>query len=636
MRQWKLWMMAAILTCGFVTTSCDDALSVLDNPAQPETEVIPKHEIDNGEFQPSDINVALLGSLSSSADDQVVKYWFKNVLSSVTEKTQLVITDKLTDAYVEDIMNVLGRYGTVLIVDPDEQNVREYAEKLGGADPNANYKNLELIGLTGFGDQFISYKDENEESSESAAPASIALDEIWNVAPNEYLRMKAFAQWVEQVDQKYTEYQKYLEEISADVDDDEILTARGGTRKSGGQAPGVDLTKIPKIYRCINVTAYRWYESYVQASTLLYPTDHDGCNFSATCNYRIIPMYQYPVSAADQGGDYYLVDAMLSWDCSVTDKGYDKFKHVTDRDSYRFFPLKCTLYTTPKPTKSEYSVVVDPIYSLWPQNAVHNTDIQEHRGFNLEGNVSAGAGIEDGEFSGQVDANVGFGAEYSKDQQYTVEEINISQYTSGSSVGHIFTVPDDYHPIKESGHTPTIYVPKPVNFSKTLSTPESWLWKVNGTKMDTKDSAIKLEFTVKPKVAWYSYFLAAESLDRRTYEDVTMTGTADVPAPYRMNVGYIQIKPTTVVDGNNLHLFEVQITDVTDPNKPKKFPVIKKTVKFGEIFTTALVADREYKFEVKLGNKRNKTKVYTLDKWKVEGKFHSELLETDIDFDDPK
>ena len=29
-------MMAAILTCGFLTTSCDEALSVLDNPAQPE------------------------------------------------------------------------------------------------------------------------------------------------------------------------------------------------------------------------------------------------------------------------------------------------------------------------------------------------------------------------------------------------------------------------------------------------------------------------------------------------------------------------------------------------------------------------------------------------------------------------
>ena len=36
MRQWKLWMMAAILICGFLTTSCDEALSVLDNPAQPE------------------------------------------------------------------------------------------------------------------------------------------------------------------------------------------------------------------------------------------------------------------------------------------------------------------------------------------------------------------------------------------------------------------------------------------------------------------------------------------------------------------------------------------------------------------------------------------------------------------------
>ena len=35
MRQLKLWMMAAILTCGFLTTSCEGVMSESDNPSAP-------------------------------------------------------------------------------------------------------------------------------------------------------------------------------------------------------------------------------------------------------------------------------------------------------------------------------------------------------------------------------------------------------------------------------------------------------------------------------------------------------------------------------------------------------------------------------------------------------------------------
>ena len=82
-----------------------------DNPSQPipeEEEVnIPVKEIDPNEFQPIDISVALLGSLGSSAEDEVVRYWFPKVTGQVTDETMVVITDEITAANEAAIAEVL-------------------------------------------------------------------------------------------------------------------------------------------------------------------------------------------------------------------------------------------------------------------------------------------------------------------------------------------------------------------------------------------------------------------------------------------------------------------------------------------------------------------------------------------------
>ena len=42
MRQLKLWLMAAILTCGFLTTSCEGVVGESDNPSAPSRQEIEK------------------------------------------------------------------------------------------------------------------------------------------------------------------------------------------------------------------------------------------------------------------------------------------------------------------------------------------------------------------------------------------------------------------------------------------------------------------------------------------------------------------------------------------------------------------------------------------------------------------
>ena len=609
MKQFKKWMFAAIILCGTATmfTSC----LFEDNPSTPSRPI--PEGADSKDYQPSDVSVALLGSLSSYADEEVINYWFTNVEHHVTYRTMVVITNEINETNKEDIAKVLGRYGLLLVVDPTEENVKKYAEELG-IDPDADYSKLELIALSGFGDQFLSYGEES--TSSDVAPTYIASDGIWDTAPQEFMGMYRFALWLDTVEAKFKEYEDYYAALNADDDDeDDVATTRGGNEVS----TMLHLANMPKIYRSINLNYTRkGYQSYKNA---LYDEDYEDCVYSASCDYRLIPMYKYPVSSADPGGDYYIVETTASWNCQSTLKKWHQNKHsTTNRDSWNFFPHKCHLYSKAIPTKSEYQVTVLPGEgALFPENPDHDTDVEDKRSFSLEGNVSAGGSgsVDPTGFSaeGNIDASLGFGAEWSKDQFYKVSHININQYKDNGGVGHTISVPEDYRPVKESSHNPTIYSPKGVNYSTSLNTPESWIWKVTGTKMDTADSPFELEFHAEPEVGWYSYFIAGSSLDCRAYDDVKMSAKIKIPAPFRMNIGYIKLVNNGDKDGNQLDLLKVKC--VHSDTKRVAYMMQNNVVDSGKDVILALPANKEYDIEIWMGKTWNEKKKYVLNGWEA-------------------
>ena len=622
MKQFTKLMFAAIILCGTATmfTSC----LFEDNPSTPSRPI--PEGADSKDYQPSDVSVALLGSLSSYADEEVINYWFTNVERHVTYKTMVVITNEINETNKEDIAKVLGRYGLLLVVDPTEENVKKYAEELG-IDPDADYSKLELIALSGFGDQFLSYGEES--TSSDVAPTYIASDGIWDTAPQEFMGMYRFALWLDTVEAKFKEYEDYYAALNADDDDeDDVATTRGDNVVS----TMLHLANMPKIYRSINLNYTRErYESYRNA---LYDEDYEDCVYSASCDYRLIPMYKYPVSSADPGGDYYIVEATASWNCQSTLKKWHQNKHkYTNRDSWNFFPHKCHLYSKAIPTKSEYQVTVLPGEgALFPENPDHDTDVEDKRSFSLEGNVSAGGSgsVDPTGFSaeGNIDASLGFGAEWSKDQFYKVSHININQYKDNGGVGHTISVPEDYRPVKESSHNPTIYSPKGVNYSTSLNVPESWIWKVTGTKMDTADSPFELEFHAEPEVGWYSYFIAGSSLDCRAYDDVKMSAKISIPAPFRMNIGYIKLINNGDKDGKQLHLFKVKCIH----SDTQKVAYQKKSDDKlpGESLTLALPANKEYDIEIWMGTEWNTKKKYVLKGWDAESYAKVDNVNTSI------
>ena len=619
MKQFKKWMFAAIILCGTATmfTSC----LFEDNPSTPSRPI--PEGADSKDYQPSDVSVALLGSLSSYADEEVINYWFTDVERHVTYKTMVVITNEINETNKEDIAKVLGRYGLLLVVDPTEENVKKYAEELG-IDPDADYKNLELIALSGFGDQFLSY---GESTSSDVAPTYIASDGIWDTAPQEFMGMYRFALWLDTVEAKFKEYKDYYAELNADDDDeDDVATTRGDNVVS----TLLHLANMPKIDRSINL---QWTKNLGSYDNAAYDRDYEDCTFSASCDYRLIPIYKYPVSSADPGGDYYIVETTASWNCQSTLRPWHQNKHsITNRDSWCFFPHKCNLYSKAIPTKSDYQINVLPgDGALFPENPDHDTDIEDKRSFSLEGNVSAGGSgsVDPTGFSaeGNIDASLGFGAEWSKDQFYKVSHININQYKDNGGVGHTIFVPNDYRPVKESSHNPTIYSPKGVNYSTSLNTPESWIWKVTGTKMDTADSPFELEFHAEPEVGWYSYFIAGSSLDCETHSS-SNSAKIKIPAPFRMNIGYIKLINNGDKDGKQLHLFKVRCIH----SDTQKVAYQKKSDDKlpGESLTLALPANKEYDIEIWMGTEWNTKKKYVLKGWDAEGYAKVDNVNTSI------
>ena len=654
------WMLAIIFIFGIATgiTSC----VIDDNAIQPtaettEEENIPDLEIDPSEFQPIDISVALLGSLSSYAEEEATRYWFTNVTNAVTDETIVVITDEITADNKAAIASVLERFGTMLLLEPKADNVKQYAKELG-VDPNADYSKLELLGLTGFGDQFLSYNngEDKEASDETLAPTSIASDDIWDIAPEEYLRLKAFAQWVDRIDKKYTEYQAYLEErekaiIAADAELEtggslsRAMTRTGEDEEDSGI---LNLANLPGIDRSTQAfSVEKDFKSFHNAGR---SDDKDTCTLSVTCNYHFIPLYKFP-EGKEPGSDYYIVQASVGWDCTEMLKGWKKHPHGTaarDRRSFLFFPLECKFWSEPKTTSGNYQVHVTADGGLWPGDVKAEKTVTNNRSFNLDGNVSGGfsGGREKGKtgdqatssssLSGNIDASIGIGANWSKEETFTVTQYEVSPYISNSKVGHIITVPggeDGWHPRLISKVNGGIEVPNGVNFKKSLPVSESWIWRVSGTQVNTDDEALSVQFSADVKVGWYSYFYSIDGLDEQIISTTIHGEKVGVPAPNRTDAGFLKITASTVEEGKQQHIFGVKVIDVTDANNPTVYSDEKVSRKYGKTLTLGLPANRTYSIELQMGAKRSEPKTYVLaDNWTVKGR-ETEELDTDIDFE---
>ena len=367
--------------------------------------------------------------------------------------------------------------------------------------------------------------------------------------------------------------------------------------------------------------------------------DEDVCHLSVTCNYSFKPLYEFP-KGNTPGADYYIVETSVNWDCSETLKGFKQFDHgaARDRRSYLFFPIECKFYSEPKTTQNHYQVqmLAGSGGDLKPDNVKHTKSVTNERRFSIDANLSGGVskGKESGtaggqatgnnSLSGNVDASLGIGASWTKTETFTVEEYDVAKIVDGQKVGHTITVPggeDGYRPrMVNKSLDKGFEVSGGVNFRKTLSTNESWVWKVSGTSPNTDDSSIKVTFAATPTVSWSSYFYTYTEwgVIEHSY---SMSEEFSIPAPNRQDVGFLKIKNTGDEDGNELAIFGIKAIDVTDPNKT--FVAYSNTnsvfVMKGETISFALPAGKTYDIELEMGRRSNKTKVYHLDRnWRVE------------------
>jgi hypothetical protein len=178
MKQFKKWMFAAIILCGTATmlTSC----LFEDNPSTPSRPI--PEGADSKDYQPSDVSVALLGSLSSYADEEVINYWFTNVEHHVTYKTMVVITNEINETnkanmFVTVWLGILeistgklttanaGHEFPIINVNGKYELLKDKHGIAIGALPKAKYKDHELMLKKG--DSVFVYTDGVAEATDS-------------------------------------------------------------------------------------------------------------------------------------------------------------------------------------------------------------------------------------------------------------------------------------------------------------------------------------------------------------------------------------------------------------------------------------------------------------------------------------
>ncbi len=630
-KSFLFFLATAIFGCfaGVMLSACNisDVVGTEDNSVKQPAPSMPKLTVDPNEYQSINVSVALLGSLGDYAEEAAIIYWFKEVTNTVTDKTQVVITDQITEGNKADIAKVLARFGTLLLVDPTEANVKQYAEEMG-FDPDASYKNLEVLGLSGFGDRFLSYlsEDYEETSSETIAPSSISVKDIWEVAPMEYLRIEAFAEWAEHIEKKYTEYQEYIAGLNPASS--RALT-RGSTQTNGNVMDKINLLNFPAVDLKIHIQDKKNYCGYEYDFPAYNVKDYEDCIYDVTCNYSIIPIYDYKGEA-----DYYIVNTSMNWNCKETCIGYKVFKHPwykRDRRSYLFFPCQGTFYTTPKVTNSAYNVMMTVNGDLHPESIPFDKDVHNSRSFSLDGNVSAGAkgqaGMTGVGVEGNVDANLGFSAEWSKDEYFNIKSIEIDKHVSGASVGHRILVPggeDGYRPrMVNSALDKGIECPQGREYNTTLTTEEGWIWKVSGTKVNTGDAAITIKLTADTKVSWSSYMVTGAEWRVKEYNHSMSSQEFHIAPPNRVDVGFLKINATTKENGAGLSIFGIKVTDKNGNNV-----VLNKdnvTTNYGETYNLGLLANKTYDIELKMGTNLASAKTYILSDRQVGG--HSDPVQ---------
>ena len=651
-------MLTAILICGTACmfTSCTDvndnpAPATVDNEGTP-TDGLPEG-IDASEFQPTDLSVALLGSVSNYAEEEVVKYWFTNVSTQVTDQTQVVITDEINASNEGDIIKVLQRYGTLLLLDPSEANVRQYAEAMGVNPETIDFPKVELIGFSGFGDQFISYY-ESEEGEEDAlneplTPASISSKDIWDVAPMEYLRVKAFAQWAEKIEKKYTEYQEYLAEQDRAYEEAIAAEEAGFTRANAQEEEGnsdakMDIEKMRGEDISIHLSAKPKFKSFHNNNATL-PDDEDYCPLSVTCDYHIKSLFGLPSKQGADGTDYYIIQTSVGWDCSETlleTNGTKEHEHgFRNRRSFLFFPCQCAFYSTPLPTSANYRVSIPSGGDLKPDEVPVKKSVTNTRSFNIDANVSAGSNAgyssEGPSVGGEVKGGLGMGANWSKSESFTVEEYKVGKNSPGISLGHVITVPDGddgYRPrMKNKSLNQGFEIPQGVNFKKTLSTAESWIWKVDGTQVGSTEEVLGIRFTAKPTVSWSSYFWTyiEWGVKESSHE---MSKEFKVSAPRRRDIGFVKVDLNTKLknvagtDKTDCNLYYIRVINKAN----QKVTEMKKYMKYGKTLTLCMPAGK-YDIELDLGVNKESAKTYIYTDCEVQGHSSVEELDTDGAFE---
>ena len=606
------FMFATALVCGATfLSSCDDVVSVLDNPTPPEAEDVEEIYSKGGFVMSDEFKYAGKAYINSTVDADIAKVLeqlMSNRQQAIDENTNLIVLNKLSDLPFDKLEEAYYNGAIIAVALPVKSEIDAFftAHPEWGAPANDQDMDDALLyafDYDGYDWTVVGEKNDNSRVTLDDPNDAFLLDDPF------FAPMKEAPKWPtasedgnyteEELDYLLSSWTKGLEEertLSEEIKKEqqsEAAQARGYlmTRAAADNAP-VNV-KTAFAYKTYGKTFKRNLRAFWRTDLNMNKGDwRDETSIGSTLSvrYNVYTVHVYDGSTGE--GDYYLIN--MEADMNFGGSVQTGYKWYPGHNNYWIGPFgkgfavsTCPATTTDPKTSKDYSdseVVFLGGKGAIPETTQGSTSYSDEYSFNFKLDASISVkGEASKETSGKdvkgkvgVSAEgkvaVGWGWNWAEKVQRSVGDISIKNTASrGNDQSHEIVFENLPKSDKSKG-----WIEQKGNnsYKSTTKLKSTWGWYKKSERDDSENNALVLHVRGRIDYQWWyhdgaSIFNIGNIDEYKAHDHMWINSYIQLDPIFRKRVGQIELVNDL---GDKIYIKNIKVYAKDDPKQVVTFP----------------------------------------------------------------
>lgn len=606
-------MFATALVCGATfLSSCDDAISVLDNPTPTEAEDVEEIYSEGGFVMSDEFKYAGKAYINSTVNADIAKVLeqlMPNRQQAIDENTNVIVLDKLSDLPFDKLEEAYYNGAIIAVALPVKSEIDAFFAAHPEWDAPASDQDMDdallfAFDFDGYDWTVVGEKNDNSRVTLDDPNDAFLLDDPFfapmKEAPKWPTTSEAGNYTEEDLDYLLSSWTKGLEEertLSEEIKKErqsEVAQARGYlmTRAAADNAP-VNV-KTAFAYKTYGKTFKEklwahWYTDLNINKSLW--KESTSINSTLSVRYNVYTVHVYDGSTGE--GDYYLInmEADMNFGGSV-DAGCKR--HKIDHNLYWFGPFgkgfavsTCPATTTDPKTSKDYSdseVVFLGGKGAIPETTQGSTSYSDEYSFSfkLDASISvkgeatketSGADVKAKTgVSAEGKVAVGWGWNWAEKVQRSVGDISIKNTASrGNDQSHEIVFENLPKSDKSKG-----WIEQKGNNSYKSNTKlkSTWGWYKKSERDDSENNALVLHLRGRIDYQWWyhdgaGWFNIGNIDEYKAHNHAWINSYIQLDPIFRKRVGQIELVNDL---GDKIYIKNIKVYSKDDPTQVVTFP----------------------------------------------------------------